>query len=84
MAMGSRICLNLASATFLSSTSLKPFFLRTTSSLGRLKARVCTPALVSPAVKSSSTTSRAESSSLKSATQPDTAEEQPAPTPDKK
>ena len=54
--MGIRTLLNLASVTFFSITFLEPFLVRTRSSLGRLKAAVCTPARVSPAVKSSITT----------------------------
>ncbi len=48
-AMGTRISLNFASLTFLSITFFDPFASRTFSSLGRLNASVCMPALASPA-----------------------------------
>ena len=55
-AMGSSTLSNFASCTFFSITRLVPFSFTTRSSLGRLKAAVCTPRLASPAVKTTLTT----------------------------
>ena len=55
-AMGTSTFSNLASWTFLSITRLLPFSFTTRSSLGRLKAAVCTPRLASPEVKTMSMT----------------------------
>ena len=48
-AIGSSSLSNFALCLFLSSTFFDPLWLLTSSSLGRLKARVCTPARASPA-----------------------------------
>ena len=55
-AIGIRTFANFASWTFFSMTRLEPFSFTTRSSLGRLKAAVCTPRLASPAVKTMSMT----------------------------
>ena len=47
---------NFASCVFLSITRLEPFSWTTRSSLGRLKAAVCTPRLPSPEEKMTLTT----------------------------
>ena len=59
--MGTSDLLNLASMMFLRNTFFVPFLSRTLSSLGRTKAEVWTPALQSPAAKTSKTTCRGDS-----------------------
>jgi len=59
--MGTRMASYLARIMFFSSTFFDPLASRTRSSLGRLKARVWTPARASPAVSTSSTTRIGES-----------------------
>ena len=54
--MGTSTFSNLASWMFFSITRFEPFSLMTRSSLGRLKAAVCTPRLPSPAEKTTLTT----------------------------
>ena len=56
LAIGSSTVRNFASCTFFSITRLLPFSRITRSSLGRLKAAVCTPRLPSPAVNTTLTT----------------------------
>ncbi len=55
-AIGTRIWSYLARMTLRSRTFFEPLASRTRSSLGRLKAMVCTPARLSPEVKTGSTT----------------------------
>ena len=59
--IGFSSCSNLASCIFLSITFLEPFALRTLSSFGKLKAKVWTPAFVSPALYISCATTIGES-----------------------